>query len=93
LGLYGTELKARVQSTMQLMCHYEAYTDQALAVGRPSFVHHNGSPHRRRALIWCILDFLGPNEQIRCIVQPAGLKYAPRTGVAILADFALAASI
>jgi glycyl-tRNA synthetase alpha chain len=74
---------------MQLMCHYEAYTDQALAVGRSPPVHHSGSQGRWRALIWCIVNNWGANVPIRCALnQAAGLKYARRTRVAILADFA-----
>ena len=39
---------------MQLVCHCDAYTDQALAVGQRRLVHHNGSRAEMRALNWCI---------------------------------------
>src|SRR5580700_6524856 len=40
---YGPERRPRVQSTLQLMCHCDAHTDQALAVWQRRLVHHNGS--------------------------------------------------
>jgi hypothetical protein len=37
---------------MQLMCHFDAYTDQALAVGLQVLLHHNGSnPKNPRAFL------------------------------------------
>src|SRR5271167_2625742 len=66
---------------MQLLCHCEAYTDQALAIGEGCPCIIMDRMGKIRALLWCIAGICGgvfsapvrsqgPCEQIRCTVKP-----------------------
>src|ERR1035438_6271160 len=82
---------------LQLMCHCEEYTDQALAIRQQVPLHHNGSNRKnprpylvRHGILRRVEGFVhgrsSPYERIRCTVKPK----THQSGVAILAAFASA---
>src|SRR5258708_10122858 len=84
---------------MQLICHSDAYTDEALAIASQGPVHHNGSNRKKqrpylvhracsKRVFGFICETLSPYERIRCTGKPR----THQRGVAILAAFAFAAS-